>query len=65
MAMAFQSSNIRAAYNSNLFYLDTSDSVPATFSQLNVGGSPYVAASLNGWVNRIWYMPTRQPDYTR
>jgi len=63
-ALAFQTNNVRSAFNGNLLALGTSASIPTSVTQLNIGraGGPY--NSLDGWEWRITYFPTRQPDYS-
>jgi len=37
---------------------------PTTLDQLRVGSERTKSVYANGWINRMWYMPTRQPDYS-
>jgi hypothetical protein len=61
--MAFQTNDINGAIAGTLC-VDKASTFP-TFTTLNIGqGRLGTGENLDGWVNRIWYMPTRQPDYS-
>jgi hypothetical protein len=70
-AIAFAVNNTNIAWDSSVSTSNTSINIPASLTQLEIGhGRPSNTNYWNGWVNRIWYMPTRQPDaslpdYTR
>jgi hypothetical protein len=60
--MAFQANDQGIAIDGTGL-ADGSVSVP-TLNRLLVGTIRNSLGPFNGWVNRIWYMPTRQPDYS-
>jgi hypothetical protein len=69
--IAFQNNDLNGSFDGTIGSDDTSVTVP-TVSVLRVGAGRGGSAALtsNGWTQRIWYMPTRQPnaalqDYTR
>jgi len=59
--LAFQADNQGAAIDGTILTDGTIASTPA-FSQLNIGAILGANDLLDGWVNRIWYVPTPQPD---
>jgi hypothetical protein len=66
-AFAFQPGDQRAATLNILLNSGTVSSIP-TFNTLYLGN--WSGFGLNGWLRRVWYMPTREPDaalldYTR
>jgi len=59
-ALAFQAGDQGAAIDGTSL-TDGTVSMPS-YTQLSIGGVLNNNNMLNGWVNRVWYMPTRQPD---
>ena len=42
--------------------LDVIAAIPATQNRLTIGHTRNISADLDGYLQRVWYMPTRQPD---
>lgn len=61
--MAFQNGSQGAAIDGTLQTAGTVPTIP-TFTRLSVGALRGQNNTWTGWVNRIWYMPTREPDHT-
>ena len=68
---AYQTNDLKGAVNGTLCAGNTSNSFP-TLTSLYIGNArtDSSTSALDGWINRVWYMPTRQPDaslpdYTR
>ena len=45
-------------------FTDGTVALPSTQSRLTLGVNRGTATTLDGWLQRVWYMPTRQPDST-
>ena len=67
--IAFQANNQRSAIDGTLLSDGTVTTIP-TFTRLDVGAIQGGGGPTDGWLNRIWYIPDREPDtaladYTR
>ncbi len=63
MVGSFALDSVNAGFDGTLATLDTSAALPVGLTELRVGS--YIGGNaLNGWLRRIWYMPSREPDYT-
>ncbi len=61
-AIAFQTNSTNAYYDANAIGLSTSITVPSGLTTLRVGAGRGGGIFGTGWINRLWYMPTRQSD---
>ena len=59
-ALAFQINNVRGESDATSGFTSASATVP-TVTELRIGANRH-AIQLDGWITRLWYMPTRQPD---
>lgn len=65
--LAYKNNDSRAAINGTLGPAGTATQVPTSITMLRIGANragPGWNSSYNGVVRRVWYMPTRQPDYS-